>query len=101
MAKVVNELNWRDLKPGCVVVEAGNARSYRTGDWRTGAHPVVDVERCIKCSLCFMFCPDVAIRQTAEGYYLPDLYYCKGCGICAHECPVKCIDMVEESEGKE
>jgi Pyruvate/2-oxoacid:ferredoxin oxidoreductase delta subunit len=22
--------------------------------------------------------------------------YCKGCGICAEECPVKCIAMVEE-----
>ncbi|MBC8520989.1 MAG: 4Fe-4S binding protein, partial [Methanomicrobia archaeon] len=27
-----------------------------------------------------------------------DLYYCKGCGICAHECPRGVIKMVEEVE---
>ena len=26
--------------------------------------------------------------------------YCKGCGICAEECPTKCIDMVEERQMK-
>ena len=25
-----------------------------------------------------------------------DYDYCKGCGICAEECPAKCIVMVEE-----
>ena len=27
-----------------------------------------------------------------------DMDYCKGCGICAHECPKKCIEMVKEAE---
>jgi Pyruvate/2-oxoacid:ferredoxin oxidoreductase delta subunit len=27
-----------------------------------------------------------------------DLDYCKGCGICAEECPSKCIAMVEEEK---
>ncbi|MEM3527647.1 MAG: 4Fe-4S binding protein, partial [Candidatus Bathyarchaeia archaeon] len=26
-----------------------------------------------------------------------DYYHCKGCGICSAECPVKAIEMVEES----
>jgi pyruvate ferredoxin oxidoreductase delta subunit len=25
-----------------------------------------------------------------------DLDYCKGCGLCAKECPVKAIKMVED-----
>ena len=98
MGKASHEIVWRELEPGCVVVEAGNARVYKTGDWRTSGHPRVDVERCIKCAQCYIFCPDIAIERTEEGYFLPNLYYCKGCGICAHECPVKCIEMVGEGE---
>jgi pyruvate ferredoxin oxidoreductase delta subunit len=40
----------------------------------------------------------MAIERTGEGYFLPNLYYCKGCGICAQECPVKCIEMVGEED---
>ncbi len=25
-----------------------------------------------------------------------DLDHCKGCGICAAQCPTECIEMVEE-----
>ena len=98
MSKAINEITWKDLEPGCVVLEPGNARAYRTGDWRTAGHPKVDVESCVKCGQCFIFCPDMAIEGTGEGYFLPNLYYCKGCGICAHECPVKCIEMVAEGD---
>jgi pyruvate ferredoxin oxidoreductase delta subunit len=27
---------------------------------------------------------------------MADLFYCKGCGICAHECPTFVITMKEE-----
>jgi 2-oxoisovalerate ferredoxin oxidoreductase delta subunit len=30
-----------------------------------------------------------------------DYIYCKGCGVCAEECPTKAITMVMESEKKE
>jgi pyruvate ferredoxin oxidoreductase delta subunit len=40
----------------------------------------------------------MAIRKTDEGYFEADLYYCKGCGICAQECITSCITMVEEEE---
>jgi len=30
-----------------------------------------------------------------------DYDYCKGCGICANECPKKAIEMVEESKFKD
>jgi pyruvate ferredoxin oxidoreductase delta subunit len=29
-----------------------------------------------------------------------DLYHCKGCGICAKECPKKAITMVDELEAR-
>jgi pyruvate ferredoxin oxidoreductase delta subunit len=27
-----------------------------------------------------------------------DLEYCKGCGICAEECPVNAIEMISEEQ---
>jgi pyruvate ferredoxin oxidoreductase delta subunit len=27
--------------------------------------------------------------------------YCKGCGICAHECPTKCLSMIREEEAEQ
>lgn len=97
MAKPMHEHTWRDIEVGSVVLEAGNAKEYKTGDWRT-FHPVVDKEHCIKCAVCWMFCPDDAIYKTDEGHYVSNLEYCKGCGICANECTTKCITMVIEEE---
>ncbi len=88
--------SWRGLLPGCVVVEPGSAKSYRTGDWRSD-RPVWNHDRCIKCGICFIFCPEGCVKQNSEGYFEADLYYCKGCGICARECWTQAITMVEES----
>ena len=97
MAKSELDLGWKDIDPGCTVNEPGNAAQYRTGDWRS-IRPVWDHTRCIKCGVCYIFCPDAAILKNAEGYFEADLYYCKGCGICAQECVTGCIKMVEEAE---
>ncbi|MCH7527642.1 MAG: cobalamin-dependent protein [Planctomycetes bacterium] len=43
---------------------------------------------CNECDLCLLFCPDIAITHGLNGdRYLIDMDYCKGCGICAAECP--------------
>ena len=97
MAKPENEITWRDLEIGFVVTEPGNARCYRTGDWKT-MKPVLDRERCVHCGLCYIYCPDMSYALDAEGFFVADLNYCKGCGICAHECPTKAISMVPEEE---
>ena len=65
-----------------------------TGYWRV-IRPVVDKEKCKRCTICWKFCPDGAI-VLVDGVPEIDLNYCKGCGICAHECPSKCITMVQE-----
>jgi pyruvate ferredoxin oxidoreductase delta subunit len=90
-----NELTWRDLEIGGIVTEPGNASQYQTGDWRS-QKPTYDFDRCIKCGLCQLFCPEGCIEPNADGYFEADLYYCKGCGICARECWTKVITMVEE-----
>ena len=95
--KTASDLTWRDLEVGNIVKEAGSAGARKTGDWRT-ERPVLDKETCTKCALCWLNCPDAAIKPAEEGYYEADLHYCKGCGICADVCPVDAITMIEEEE---
>ena len=96
-AKSESELTWKDLEIGGIVTEPGSASRYRTGDWRS-QRPTFDLSKCIKCRLCQIYCPEGCIDETKEGYFEVDLYYCKGCGICAEECPTDVITMVEEEE---
>ncbi len=97
MVKSEEELTWKDLEVGCVISEPGNASHYKTGDWRS-VRPIVDKKKCIRCGVCYIFCPDMAIGKTDQGYFEADLYYCKGCGICEQECITGCISMVPEEE---
>jgi len=93
-----SELTWTDLEVGNIVKEAGSAAARRTGDWRT-ERPMLDKQKCTKCALCWLNCPDAAIKPPdEEGYFIADLDYCKGCGICAEICPVKAITMTQEEE---
>ena len=89
------EPGWKEIEIGFSVTEPGNATQVKTGDWRS-RRPVVDFDKCTKCTLCYYYCPEGCIAKTQEGYYVADLFYCKGCGICAAECPKDAITMVEE-----
>jgi len=52
---------------------------------------------CFGCDNCYGVCPDNAvIKLTETGTYAIDLDYCKGCSLCAHECPCGAIDMTPE-----
>jgi 2-oxoacid:acceptor oxidoreductase delta subunit (pyruvate/2-ketoisovalerate family) len=52
---------------------------------------------CFECDNCYGVCPDNAVIKIGPGNrYTIDLDYCKGCGICAAECPAGAIDMVPE-----
>jgi len=68
--------------------------SREVADWRV-FHPVIDVEKCVGCKRCWVYCPEIAISMI-EGKADVDYDYCKGCGICAEECPVDAITMVKE-----
>lgn len=50
---------------------------------------------CNRCDNCWLFCPEMAVSRT-DGDYTIDYDYCKGCGICAEECPRKVIQMKAE-----
>jgi NADPH-dependent glutamate synthase beta subunit-like oxidoreductase len=53
---------------------------------------------CFSCDNCFGVCPDNAVLKVddLDDPYAFDLDYCKGCGICASECPCGAIEMVPE-----
>lgn len=57
---------------------------------------------CMACDNCWTLCPDNSVLKTHSAgdgnwRYVFDYDHCKGCGICAHECPVGFIAMVDES----
>lgn len=64
--------------------------------WRT-FKPIIDHEKCIHCLRCFLVCPDGVIDKS-EDLLSIDYDYCKGCGICAHECKLNAITMVKEEK---
>ena len=52
---------------------------------------------CFECDNCYGVCPDNAVIKLGPGKrFRIDLDYCKGCGICAAECPCGAIKMVPE-----
>ncbi len=87
--------SWQDVNRGCVVFTPGSAGEYHTGSWRA-QRPIWDNAKCIKCGLCYIVCPEGCISEGPDGYFSANLDYCKGCGICPHECWPGAIRMVEE-----
>ncbi len=87
--------NWRDIPIGGKIIKPGTAKEFKTGNWRT-LKPVRDEKKCIHCLRCFLYCPDNAVKVKNGKVVKIDYNYCKGCGICARECPVGAIKMEKE-----
>ena len=97
MAKKIEAVcRWQDLEPGILILQPGCAAEFKTGDWRTGQIPVTDYEKCTKCGRCYIYCPDLAYEAREDEMYDWLADYCKGCGICAVECPADAITMEDE-----
>ncbi|HUJ26953.1 MAG TPA: 4Fe-4S dicluster-binding protein [Myxococcales bacterium] len=84
------------------------------GGWRPGRNatfkkwatrtmrPVIDFEKCIKCTLCWLQCPDSCFDVMPDGMYDANLEACCGCGVCEAVCPEKdCVTMVNEAQFKD
>ncbi len=114
------------IKKG-VIGRPGTSEATKTGDWRV-FYPEFDMEQCIRCGKCLENCPDAAIRERvlhgkeaaeakkraeelekagkikkaavkkADIQYQLNPEYCKGCGICANECPINGIKMKLEEK---
>jgi pyruvate ferredoxin oxidoreductase delta subunit len=60
--------------------------------------PVINFETCIKCTLCWLQCPDTCFDVTPDGLYDANMDSCCGCGVCEAVCPVPdCVTMVTEA----
>jgi formate dehydrogenase beta subunit len=84
-------------RTGFEEVEGGLSRQQATGEGRR----CFSCGNCLSCDNCWTLCPDVAVLKTQEvaadgSHYLFDYDYCKGCGLCARECPSGYILMQEE-----
>ena len=75
------------------VIKAANT-PIKMGSWSI-EKPVLK-GKCSFCLLCWLFCPEGAICQDEVNKRVTFNYEeCKGCGICAKECPLKSIEMME------
>ena len=79
-----------ELPEAGLIDTPGNAHEYKTGDWRTYVPQFIE-ENCIHCMFCWIWCPDTSILIDTSGDKPKmvgiDFDHCKGCGICAFECP--------------
>ncbi|MDD2643074.1 MAG: pyruvate synthase subunit PorD [Methanobacteriaceae archaeon] len=76
---------------GGAIANPGNTRINKTGSWRT-FKPTLNKDECVDCDNCILFCPEGCINKDHD----IDYDYCKGCGICKNECPVKAIELARE-----
>lgn len=94
----MNELKkYCDIPVGGVVVTE-KAVQPKTGGWRMGLKPKVDLSKCVNCLICWIDCPDTAVLAEGTTFFGFDYDYCKGCELCAEVCPTNAIEMVPEDE---
>ena len=72
--------------------DSETSATYAEGQAQEEAARCFNCGTCVDCDICLVFCPDLAI-YCREGDYLVRTDYCKGCGICAEECPRGVISM--------
>jgi pyruvate ferredoxin oxidoreductase delta subunit len=92
---------WTKMREGIIVdaMKVGTRNPiYKKWSTRT-RRPLVNFDTCIKCTQCWLQCPDECFEVTPEGTYEVVYEACIGCSICADVCPVPdCIVMVNELE---
>lgn len=103
---------WQEMREGLVIpaIPVREQVENWDGGYRPGRNPtfkkfstrtmrpVVDFEKCTKCTLCWLQCPDSCFDITPDGFYDANMQACCGCGVCEAVCPVEnCITMVNET----
>ena len=91
----------RDCRHLSAMASPSFGEAGQTGQWRT-QRPVVDQAKCVlaksekaQCFRCWLYCPEAVVAKRVPIEI--DLAYCKGCAICAEECPADAITMEPEA----
>lgn len=87
----MSSLNLKERKKNFKEVHLG----YNEALTNTEAERCFSCGICNKCDNCYVFCPDLAVMKSDDKYEF-DYDFCKGCGVCAYECPRYAISMEEE-----
>ena len=95
MAKDPFKMTWKEIPLGFVQDDYMSCLNNHTGSWRS-ERPIWDEDHCIKCGVCYLYCPEACIEQDEKGYFHANLDYCKGCGVCVQECWTGCISLKPE-----
>lgn len=80
---------------GPSIQHRGSAALRATGNWRI-ERPVIELAKCKRCFLCYLYCPEAAMRLDADNFPHVDYDHCKGCMICYEECPTEAISRRAE-----
>ena len=62
---------------------------------RSRGHVVIDIDKCISCTICALNCPSDALSgDRQKGPWTINRFDCIACGYCVTKCPKKCLSMV-------
>ncbi len=91
------------VQPGLDIIRRQSSFDEVIGDL-SADNALFEARRCLSCGNCFEcdncygVCPDNAVKKLGPGKRFEFIYdFCKGCGLCAAECPCGAIAMVPET----
>ena len=79
-----------------------NSYTATVASWRV-QKPVFNIDVCIDCQNCWVWCPDTSIISRDKQMLGIDYDHCKGCEVCVEVCPTnpKSLLMFNEQEDLE
>lgn len=99
IGKTENSISKEDIRYE-LFDEQDSVLAESKGQTLSNEHALAEAKRCLSCGhcnlcgRCLVFCPDVSLSVNEQATKPEvDEMHCKGCGICAYECPRRIITM--------
>ena len=74
-----------------------NSYTATVASWRVDK-PIFNIDVCIDCQNCWVWCPDTSILSRDKQMLGIDYDHCKGCAVCAEVCPTNPKSLIMFSE---